>query len=459
MAVQIIFFVTMYPILFLMYFILRPAGEFKNGYCFAVGMKRDWMEQQEVVEIREGYRREAKRLLIVLALIPFATWVLPGVAIPFTVWMLWMVAVCILPMIPVARANGRLKWWKRAQGFSTAVSSGIYTEMKNAGAVRRVKFLPFLIPMLLSGAAAAGSLVYFGRRSLPAYGVVVVSFALITALCYGVASWMDRQKTQVISSDSDVNVNYTRAKKSLWKNIWLGMAWTNTAYTAVTAVVFVIDRSTVGVLVWVTLVYTAALVGLLLLHMKKSDRIDAHYEEMREESYEAVADDDAWIGGVIYYNKKDKRTTVTQRIGIGTTTNLATTTGKVFDMIGLVTLLIVIPFCCIWLLLEEYTPLQLAVKDAALVAEHLGIAYELPLADIEKVTLTEELPRLKKLNGNGMENVYEGTFRDGAERCEVFLNPQNGVFLQIETAEETYYMSAAEDEITMEIYNTIREMR
>lgn len=455
MVVQIIFFVAMYPVLFLMYFILRSAGEFKNGYCFAVGMKKEWMEQQEVVEIQKWYRQQMKRLLIVLALIPFATWVLPGVAIPLTVWMLWMVAVCILPMIPVVRANGRLKRWKRAQGFSTSVFSETYTEMKNAGAVRRVKLLPFLIPMLLSGAVAAGSLVYFGRLDLLAYGVVVVSFSLITALCYGVALWMDRQKTQVISSDSDVNVNYTRAKKSLWKNTWLGMAWTNTVYTAVTAVVFVIDRSTVGTLVWATLACTAAQVGLLLLHMKKSDRIDAHYEEKREESYEAAADDDAWIGGVIYYNKKDKRTIVSQRIGIGTATNLATTTGKVLDMIGLVTLLVVIPFCCIWLLLEEYTPLQLAVKDAALVAEHLGVAYELPLADIEKVTLIEELPQLRKLNGNGMENIYEGTFRDGAERCEVFLNPQNSVFLRIETAEETYYMSAAEDAATVEIYEAV----
>ena len=88
-------------------------------------------------------------------------------------------------------------------------------------------------------------------------------------------------------------------------------------------------------------------------------------------------------------------------------------------------------------------------------AEHLGVAYELPLADIEKITLIEELPRLRKLNGNGMENIYEGTFRDGAERCEVFLNPQNGVFLQIETAEETYYMSAAEDAATVEIYEAV----
>ena len=222
MVVQIIFFVTMYPILFLMYFFLRPAGAFKNGYCFAVGMKKEWMEQQEVVEIQKWYRQQTKRQLLVLALIPFVTWVLPGFSIPLTVWMLWLVAVCILPMIPVARANARLKRWKRAQGFSTSALSETYTEMKNAGAVRSVKLLPFLIPMLLSGAVAAGSLIYFRRREILVYGGVVVSFALITVLCYGMALWMDRQKTQVISSDSDVNVNYTRAKKVSGKIHGLG---------------------------------------------------------------------------------------------------------------------------------------------------------------------------------------------------------------------------------------------
>lgn len=282
---------------------------------------------------------------------------------------------------------------------------------------------------------------------------------MLTVLCYGMALWMDRQKTQVISSDSDVNVNYTRAKKSLWKNTWLGMAWMNTGYTAVTAVLFVFDRSTLGLLTWATLVYTAAQIGFVLLHMKKNDRIDVCYEEKREEPYDAAAEDDAWIGGVIYYNKKDKRTIVSQRIGIGTTTNLATTTGKVLDMIGLVMIVVVIPFCCIWVMLEEFTPLQLAVEGEALVAQHLRTVYELPLTDIEEITLIEELPPLRKLSGNGMENIYEGTFRNEGERCEVFLNPQNGVFLQIETAEETYYMSASEDAVTKEIYENVRNMK
>ena len=40
-----------------------------------------------------------------------------------------------------------------------------------------------------------------------------------------------------------------------------------------------------------------------------------------------------------------------------------------------------------------------------------------------------------------------------------FLNPQNGVFLRIETAEETYYMSAAEDAVTKEIYENVRNMK
>ena len=128
-------------------------------------------------------------------------------------------------------------------------------------------------------------------------------------------------------------------------------------------------------------------------------------------------------------------------------------------MIGLVMIVVVIPFCCIWVMLEEFTPLQLAVEGEALVAQHLGTAYELPLTDIEEITLIEELPTLRKLSGNGMENIYEGTFRNEGERCEVFLNPQNGVFLQIETAEETYYMSAAEDAVTKEIYENVRNMK
>lgn len=452
----IIFLVGLYPVLFILYFMMKNAGKMQDGCSFAVHMKKEWLETDAIKTVQEDYARQLKRVTQILALIPLVTLILPTVSIPFTIWMLWVVAVCIVPFIPLARANQRLKEWKRENGLADHGKQMVYTEMKNAAGVRRVKLLSFLPPMLLSAVAAVLGVFYFCKKDLAVYAAMLVTFALITVMFYGIAVWMDRQKTQVISSDSDVNLNYARAKKNLWKNLWLWMAWMNTVYMAVMAIMFAVDLIATEWVLWGSIGYSVLTLVVLLWFAKHFGAINARYEAKREDFFDD--DDDAWIGGIIYYNKKDKRTMVPQRLGIGTTVNLATTAGKIWDIIGIATLLIVIPGCCIWMMLEEFTPMKLTVEGSVLVAEQLHVDYEIPLDSIESLTLIDEKPNWKKVNGTGMDNICKGTFRVEGEKCKVFANPQNAVFMEIHTAEQTYYMSAADDAGTQEIYEEILEI-
>ena len=56
-----------------------------------------------------------------------------------------------------------------------------------------------------------------------------------------------------------------------------------------------------------------------------------------------------------------------------------------------------------------------------------------------------------------MDNLLKGTFYVYNERnVEVFLNPQNEVFLKIETEKETYYFGGRTDEETMAVYETLQ---
>lgn len=451
----IIFFVGMYPVLFILYFMMKDAGKPQDGCCFAVHIEKEWLETDTIKAVQENYKKELKRIVQILALIPFVTLVLPTVSIPFTVWMLWIVAVCIVPFIPLARANEKLKAWKHEHGLATEQTHMVYTEMKSASGVRRVNLPAFLPPMLLSAGIAAFSIFYFCTKDLAVYAGMIVTFALITVMFYGIAVWMDNQKTQVISSDSDVNLNYARAKKNLWKNLWLWMAWMNTVYMAVMTMMFAVDLIATEWVLWGSIGYSVLTLIALIWFAKRMRAIEIRYEEKRENIFDD--DDDAWIGGIIYYNKKDKRTMVPQRLGIGTTVNLATPAGMIWDIVGIAILLIVLPGCCIWMMLEEFTPIKLAVEENVLMAEQFKTDYEIPLDSIESIMLIDEKPNWKKVNGTGMDNICKGTFRVEGEKCKVFANPQNAVFMEIHTAEYTYYMSAADEAGTQEIYEEILE--
>lgn len=445
--------IAIYPVLFILYLMMKSAGKLQDGCCFAVHMKKEWLEAAAVKAVQETYLVELKRTIWILALIPFVTLVLPTVSIPFTICMVWSVAVCIVPFFPLARANQRLKQWKRENGFVCRETHITYTEMKHAGSVRRVKLVQFVPPMLLSAAAACVSMVYFCKKDLAVYAGMIVTIALVTLLFYGLAVWMDKQKTQVISSDSEVNLNYTRAKKNLWKNLWLLLTWLNTAYTISMAAVCAEVYSNTNWLLWGSILYCVLTLAVLVWFCKRLGELEARYEDKRVDFFED--DDDAWIGGVLYYNKRDKRTMVAKRLGIGTTMNLATPAGMAWNVIGLAVLVLVVPGCCIWMMLEEFTPLTLAVKEEILTAEHLDIEYEIPLAAIEHAELITEKPNWKKINGTAMDTICEGTFHIEGRKCEVFANPKNAVFIELQTGGQTYYMSAADDAATQEIYEEI----
>jgi len=126
-------------------------------------------------------------------------------------------------MLPLVFANSRLKEWKRQKGYYETQSTERYVELKNAGAIRCIHFFQFFLPLAIGIIGAA--------LALPVYKMVGIS-CLIGAACgfiyFLVAVIMDRQPIQVISSDSDININYSRAKKNIWKNFWLCCIWMNT---------------------------------------------------------------------------------------------------------------------------------------------------------------------------------------------------------------------------------------
>lgn len=451
--IQIIFIITMYPLLPILYFCMRNAGAAKNGYSFGVRMKQEWVQGFPMQGIIADYKKQLKHAAVILAVIPAAAAVIPYLSISISIWTLWIFAVVIVPGIPYARANGRTKELKKSSGWVQSKSGLQYAEMKNAGEVRRVKGFPFLLPVLISAAAAGFSFYRFRGTGLLGAGFVIAVFAAMTLLFYLVAVWADRQKIEVVSSNSGVNVNYSRAKKNVWKNLWLACAWLNTGYTVFFAAVLELDQVKLDSLIWGTVLLSLILLFFLLWTWKKVSNIEEAYAEKKD--FLINEDDDCWIWGIFYYNKKDKHTMVSSRAGISVTTNMATPLGMTLDIIGLATILAV-PILCIWLILEELTPIQLSVENNKLLAEHLKTEYQIPLENIGEISLMDEKPDWSKVKGTGMENLSKGTFYIRNEgKCEAFLNPQNAVFIKLEADGRTYYMSGSNDQETLEIYNII----
>ena len=83
--------------------------------------------------------------------------------------------------------------------------------------------------------------------------------------------------------------------------------------------------------------------------------------------------------------------------------------------------------------------------------------YRIDLADINKVELLTELPEMSRKNGTGLPNLLKGKFEiDGKNGALVCLNPENHLFIRIETqAGQLYLLGGKTDGETEAAYEAI----
>ena len=462
MIVNILMFVTVYPLNFIFYFIFRSQYQYENGCLFAVDMSPEWIKEDEVKAVVEKFKKEMRNYFLFLAIVPFSCLFTKYFSIQLTIWTFWMLAVIILLCLPLVHANNALKKWKREHFLYEDVEVERRVELKSIGKIRRVKFLPFFVPNVLT---FLGAVVPVMARLLYPNLNKIVELSSVSGLCICMwlcglaltagAVWMDRQPVTVISRDSDINLNYTRAKKNAWKNFWLAVLWVNAAFVGVILTAAFLIPDTGKMILAGTVGYAVLTLVLSFPLMYQLQRIEAAYQKKRELN-ENANDDRHWIGGILYYNPADRRTMVPKKVGIGTTTNLATPAGKAFEIFAILCLVIAVPAMCIWLIMLEFTPIRLQVENETLYAKHLNVEYEIDVKDIENLETITELPTWSKSSGTAMDTLEEGTFFiRNVGKCEVFLNPENTEFLHFSVNGTDYYMSGYDDTQTEEIYQLL----
>ncbi len=141
---------------------------------------------------------------------------------------------------------------------------------------------------------------------------------------------------------------------------------------------------------------------------------------------------------------------VNNRVGIGTTMNLAHKTGKIIMVIAMACIL-ALPISGIIVIKEEFTPITTEYLDNQIVVTHTGQELVLPANHIESVEIINDLPKTSKIIGTGMENLLKGTFDvEGYGRCRLYLNPKQPPFL-VMTTDEGLIIINANDKVVEKI--------
>ncbi len=457
MTTYLILWLCTFPFVLFMYAILKNFSAPDKKYIFGVTLNAAMRKDAEVEEITREYKKQMRIWFWIMVIFPALFLWVPHFSILFCIWLLWLSVSCFCFMIPFGIANVKLKELKEKKGWKTGKSKDVVVELKQAGRIRMVCPIQFLPPIFLSLAASVVFIILTKEQNA---GILIaqISLAVITPFFLLAAIWMDRQRTEVLSQDSDVNINYARAKKKCWNFFWLFAAWVHTVYTiAMTRCLQDISTYFTCFVVG-SVIYCVLLLAALWRVLKKIEKITADYEKKRD--VEPDDDDDNWLYGLIYYNPKDRRSGVEKRQGVGVTTNMARPAGKVL-VIFLIVVFLQLPVLGAWLILMDFTPIELSVDGYFIEASQIRREYRIPMLEVDDYTLLtkEELPRLSRESGTSMEDLKKGDYRVPEQgKCKVFMNPKNDRFLRIEMNGETYYLSGADDEETMAVYEALNNL-
>ena len=420
---------------------LYNLSKHQKGLLLGVTLPPEADTLPEVQAVVQKFRRQlgVSSLVCALSAVPLAF--VRDTNLFLTLWMFWFFVGLLLPYLPLFRANTRLKALKKATAGQNAPTRVVDTAASAFALPKPMGLWTLLPPLGLSLAPMA--LPGLPRGVALACGID----AAILLLLWVLGRTTFRRREDMVTADSARNQTLLRVRRLYWDRCWRLNLWALAVLNGMLALGFRSEAAILGG----TLGFTVLLVAATLWMELSVRRAQAALTETAP----IVADeDDAWLGGIFYYNPTDKRFLVAKRIGLGSTVNLGSWAGKLYYAFAGLVLVACLAIGPIFGLVDSI-PTRLEVSGDApveLVAYHgRNEKYSLDVERITDVRLRDTLPDAARTWGVGMDHYLQGDFYViGDGEAQFCLDPTQKCFLRVETTDPAggttvYWFTGEED--------------
>ena len=452
MFMNIIFLVCFLPVPLIIFFVLRNETKPKKNLILGVTLPQDKRGEPAVTQTVKRFLAMENAVLILLLLLLVPQFFIGSDSAVFTWYMCWLLFAVVLPMLPYASANRRLRELKRKGGWFGASTGVTLVDTKIAVAPKRLLSIWVFIPaFLLTLAPVIHTLaVLRGRDEFWPMLCVYLTMSLMTASFYGLYRLFNRQRAEVMNGDTSLSAALTQVRRYNWNKTWIWIVWLTGLFDVA---LWLLSRTAITVAA-LAVVYAAALLAAVLRAEFKTRNMQ---QRLTEESGGALYtdDDDNWLLGFLYYNRNDSHGMVNRRIGVGMTLNLAKTPGKLV-MIFTALILLSTPLIGISMIRSEATPVSLRADGSQIVAVHTGVAYAIDIDTVTSAYFLDKLPRGIRTNGTAMKTVLKGSFRyDGIGDCRLCLDPRYPPYLVVLSDGRTYILGSSNPDDIRAVYETL----
>ncbi|WP_310604622.1 DUF5808 domain-containing protein [Anaerosporobacter sp.] len=459
MFIKIFLFVFSYPLLPIMYFIMKNELDSHKNIIIGVTLPHEQLRNPDVVKIVAKTKKSMKRITLVLALIPLISFFINYESITFALYLTWLTVACFIYFIPFAKANIKLHNLKKEHGWhvdeedTTVIDLKVSLEEPNP--LKKYWFLPALVLTLIP--IIIDLCTKIGKEDFLFSLLTTASIGFVTFLCPIFFHISYRGKQEIVSRDSLKNQTLTRIRRYNWGKCWIATAYTNAIYTILFWLYINHHIENIIVFLTITLFYTLFVLWWVLRADFKVRLAQRQFSIQTDESF-TVDEDIYWPYGLCYYNPNDKHLLVHNRVGMATDINLAKPIGKVI-MILVALMLLLIPISGVGMILSQFSQIELTLDEDSITGKHLYDTYDVTFNEIQSIETWDTLPDTSKENGTGFSNLLKGRFSiAGNGTCTVCLNPENHLYIVITKVDgKKCVFSGATDEDTVDIYNKLLE--
>ena len=374
-------------------------------------------------------------MCLILAAV-FCIWI-PDFSTGFIIWCFWIDAAILFPYLPYICCNRRLKDIKRQQGWQRKERETAVNISAAAAPVRWISPWMFLLPLLIS------LLPFLYERQMK---FLYLTDAAMIVFCFGAYRFLYRQRAETVDSSQEITEALSRIRRYNWGKCWLWCAWSMAALNLICSLTWKHTVLMLALTLLVSFILVLAVTGVEFRTRRMQEKLTA---ESGMEYY--VDEDDCWIWGIFYYNPNDTHVIVNQRIGIGTTFNMARRSGQIVTGLAIL-LLLAMPLVGVWMKTEENTPVTLALTEDSIAAAHGNDCYRVPLDRIEAAELVTELFDMQKVWGTGMNSVQKGSYCFDRGMLTACLDPRTGPWILMESEDGYYLFGSSEEGAAETIY-------
>ena len=306
------------------YIMLRNMSKRQKGLLLGVTLPPEADALPEVQAIVKQYRTRLGTLCLVCAALSVPLAFVQETAIALTLWMLFFFAGLALPYLPLLRANAKLKALKKAHGWQGSGCRMVDTGASAFALPKPIGLWTLLVPLVLC-------LLPMALPGLPRGLMLVCGIdAACVLLLWGLGRWTFRRREDMVTEDSARNQTLLRVRRLYWDRFWRLNLWA----MALLNLFLILGYRSEAAILGLSLGFIVLLLAGSLWMEFSVRRAQA---ALTADSGVVADEDDAWLGGIFYYNPTDKRFLVAKRLGLGSTVNLGTWAGKLYyAFVGLV---------------------------------------------------------------------------------------------------------------------------